>query len=67
MSEEKLAVSDFLDSIRAYIVFDVLVSEEDFAGSNSYPPPRGCRQKSLLQIITARSWQAAKYDAALFA
>ena len=29
--------------------------------------PRGCRQKSLLQIITARSWQMAKYDAALLA
>ena len=28
---------------------------------------RGCRQKSLLQIITARSWQAARYDAALLA
>ena len=28
---------------------------------------RGCRQKSLLQIITARSWQMAKYDAALLA
>ena len=28
---------------------------------------RECRQKSLLQIITARSWQAAKYDAALLA
>ena len=26
---------------------------------------RGCRQKSLLQIITARSWQMAKYDAVL--
>ena len=29
--------------------------------------PRGCRQKSLLQIITARSWQMARYDAALLA
>ena len=29
--------------------------------------PRGCRQKSLLQIITARSWQMAKYDAVLLA
>ena len=29
--------------------------------------PRGCRQKSLLQIITARSWRMAKYDAALLA
>ena len=28
---------------------------------------RGCRQKSLLQIITARSWQMAKYDAVLLA
>ena len=28
---------------------------------------RGCRQKSLLQIITARSWQMARYDAALLA
>ena len=28
---------------------------------------RVCRQKSLLQIITARSWQAAKYDAVLLA
>ena len=28
---------------------------------------RGCRQKSLLQIITARSWQAARYDAVLLA
>ena len=30
-------------------------------------PTRGCRQKSLLQIITARSWQAARYDAARLA
>ena len=30
-------------------------------------PTRGCRQKSLLQIITARSWQMAKYDAVLLA
>ena len=29
--------------------------------------PRGCRQKSLLQTITARSWQMAKYDAVLLA
>ena len=29
--------------------------------------PRGCRQKILLQIITARSWQMAKYDAVLLA
>ena len=28
---------------------------------------RGCRQKSLLQIITARSWQMVKYDAVLLA
>ena len=28
---------------------------------------RGCRQKSLLQTITARSWQMAKYDAVLLA
>ena len=28
---------------------------------------RGCRQKNLLQIITARSWQMAKYDAVLLA
>ena len=30
-------------------------------------PSRGCRQKSLLQTITARSWQMAKYDAVLLA
>ena len=28
---------------------------------------RGCRQKSLLQTITARSWQMAKYDVVLLA
>ena len=28
---------------------------------------RACRQKILLQIITARSWQAARYDAARLA
>ena len=31
------------------------------------PVFRGCRQKSLLQTITARSWQMAKYDAVLLA
>ena len=38
------------------------------AGLLHEPPfPRGCRQKSLLQTITARSWQMAKYDAVLLA
>ena len=36
-------------------------------GVGSCSVPRGCRQKSLLQIITARSWQMAKYDAVLLA
>ena len=39
--------------------FRLADSAKDFA--------RGCRQKSLLQIITARSWQMARYDAALLA
>ena len=28
---------------------------------------KGCRQKSLLQIMAARSWQAARYDVTLLA
>ena len=42
--------------------FDLIRSDRPIS-----PFTRGCRQKSLLQIITARSWQMARYDAALLA
>ena len=38
-----------------------------YTADDMAPFARGCRQKSLLQIITARSWQMARYDAALLA
>ena len=38
-----------------------------YLDANPGQVPRGCRQKSLLQTITARSWQMAKYDAVLLA
>ena len=44
---------------------DVVLQE--LIGSDVVRLLRGCRQKSLLQIITARSWQMARYDAALLA
>ena len=44
-----------------------LVEVRDASAVVCLSVPRGCRQNSLLQIITARSWQEARYDAVLLA
>ena len=53
---KKMAAASFDHGVYASRIVETLL-----------PFVRGCRQKSLLQTITARSWQMAKYDAVLLA